>query len=173
MRRVAEGVEEADRQALDRLARERRDDLAQCRLVEGLQHVALVVEPFRHRQAPAARHQRLGQRDVQVVLVVAALVAEGEHVAETLGRDQRRAGALALDQRIGGEGRAMDEEVDVAGFQSGAIEQQDEPVEHAALGRFRRRQDLGGDAGAVDRLDRQVGEGPADIDREPRPSCHP
>ena len=65
-------------------ALQQRHQRAHRGLVERQQHVAFVVQPFRHRQAQMARHQRFRQHDVQVVLVVAALVAHRDHVAEAL-----------------------------------------------------------------------------------------
>ena len=90
----------------------RGDSAAHGRLVERQQHVALAHRCARAREAQAARHQRRRLLDEDVVLLEAVLVADLERVAKAFGGDQRRPRALALDQRVGGERRAVDDEVD-------------------------------------------------------------
>jgi hypothetical protein len=111
MRGIHEGMQETDGEALDPLALQELNLLTQRGLIEWHQHLAGIVQPFRHRDAPAAAHQRLRQFDVQVVLVVAGLIGQGEDVAEALRRDQRRLRALALNDRIRRERGAVDDEV--------------------------------------------------------------
>ena len=79
----------------------------------GSSTLPVVVQPLRHRQAQVARHQRLRQHDVQVVLVVTAFVAHRDHVAKSFGGEQRGAGALALDHRVGRQRGAVDHDADV------------------------------------------------------------
>ena len=112
--RVDETVQETDRHTLNLFAHQHRHQGVHGRFVERAQDVALVVESLRHGQPQMARHQRLGQHDVDVVLVVAALIAQRQHIAEPLGGDQRGAGPLALDHRIGGKRGAMHQDGDVA-----------------------------------------------------------
>ena len=112
-----------------------------------------------------AGDQRLGQDDVEVVLVVAALVAHREHVAEALGGDQGGTGAFALDHRVGGEGGAVHEDGDVRGGQAGGEQNGAHAFHHPLFGCGRGGQNL--DGGALARIfDREVGESAADIDGE-------
>ena len=56
-----------------------------------------------------ARHQRHGRRLAQVVAVVLQAFAHLDHVAMALGGEQADPGALALEQRVGRDGRAVDD----------------------------------------------------------------
>ena len=64
-------------------------------------------QPAGHLVAVATRHHRLGARGQVVVERRAVLPADLDHVAEALGRDQGHGGAAALEQRVGGDGRAV------------------------------------------------------------------
>ena len=59
--------------------------------------------------APLGRHQRRRMGRAQAVEVGARLAAELDDVLEALGGDERRARALALQQRVGRDGRAVRE----------------------------------------------------------------
>ena len=48
-----------------------------------------------------------GKLDLRIVHVVAMLVADRQHIAKTLGDDERRRQSLALDQRIGDDRGGM------------------------------------------------------------------
>ena len=163
VRGIDEGVQEADGDAFDALALQRGHQGAHGGVVERQQHVALVVQPLRDRQAQMARHQRLGQDDVEVVLVVTAFVAHRDDVAKALGRQQRGARALALDHRVGGERGAVDHDADVGGRDARGLEDVAHARHHALFRRGWRGQHLGREAPAVV-LERKVGEGAADVD---------
>ena len=79
-------------------------------LVKRHQHLAVGGKALRHVEAQRARHQRHGPVDHQVVMVEALFVALLDDVAEALRGDEGGLRTLALDQRIGGERRAMDED---------------------------------------------------------------
>ena len=166
MRRIDEGMQEADRHGLHPLAHHELNLARHGRLIQRQQHLAGVVQPFLHRQPPAPRHQRLRQLDIQVVLVVAALIAQREDVAEPLGGDQRGPGALALDHRIRRQRRAMDHQRQVGRGQPGAFQHHLHAVQHALLRCIRRGQHLGGPA-LLALFDSEVSEGAADVDCEP------
>ena len=161
--RVDEAMQQADGDALHLFAQQQRHQGAHRVFIQGAQDVALVVQPLRHRQAQVPWDQRLGQHDVKVVLVVAALVAHRQHVAETLGGDQRGAGALALDQRVGRQRRAMHQDGDIRGLQTRRCQDCLHPRHDALLGRGRGGQNLDGCALAL-MFDRKVGKSAADID---------
>ena len=134
MHRVDEGVQQADGDALDRFAYQQRHQGTHRVFVQRAEDVAFVVEAFGHRQAQMAGHQRLGQDDVEVVLVVAALVAHRQHVAKPLGGDQGRSGTLALDQRVGGQRGAVHDQRDIRGGEAGGGQDRAHTGQHALLG---------------------------------------
>ena len=110
---VREAVQERDRDRLDaragELARQPRDVLD----VDLLLDRPVGERALRHVEAQVARHERPRQIDVEVVDLVAALACDLDRVAVTVGREQRRARALALDDRVGDEGRAVHDPRDV------------------------------------------------------------
>ena len=81
--------------------------------IERGQHVAVAVHAFRHFEAVAARHQRVGELQEQVVDVVALLGAHLQDVAEALRGDQAEARAAALDQGVGDQRGAVHDVADV------------------------------------------------------------
>ena len=103
MRLMGEAVEEADGDGLDAVALEVGGDGAQRGLVERPQHGAVGGDALRHAAPPGAGDQRLRPLHVDVVLLEAVLPGDLDRIAEALGRHQRRAGALAFDQRVGGK----------------------------------------------------------------------
>ena len=166
MDRIDEGVQQPDGNAFDAFALQHRHQRAHGGNIKRQQHVSFVVEPFGDGQAQMTRNQRLGQHDIEVVLVVAALVAHRDHVAKALSGQQRRAGALALDNGVRGECGAVDDDADVGGGDTGGLQDVADTGHHALLGSSRRRQDLDREAPAV-MLERKIGERAADIDGQP------
>ena len=110
VRRVGKAVQKADRDALDAERGEPVGQRIDRLLVERRHDPAARVDPLRHDKAQAARHQRRRQVDIDVVLLEAVLVPDLDRVAEPLGRDQRGPGALALDDRVGRQRRAVDDD---------------------------------------------------------------
>ena len=115
MGRIAERVEQAHGQGfdtgLDQLVYHRPD----FGRIERDQHRAAVVEAFGDLTAQKAWHERLGIFQRDIVDVVAALAADFERVPKASGRDQTRLGALALNNRVGDQCRAVDQLRDVLG----------------------------------------------------------
>src|SRR5262249_57749359 len=93
---------------LDVRGGERLDRTGDAGFIEWDQHLPLRIDPLADRQAQPARNGRRRQIDVDVVLLEAVFVADLHHVAEALGGEKRGSGALSLDERIGGERRALD-----------------------------------------------------------------
>ena len=87
MRRVDVAVQKADRDALDLLGLEPLGKRRHRRLVERRHHPAARVDPLGHDAAQPARHQGRRQVDIDVVLLEAVLVADLDRVAEAFGRD--------------------------------------------------------------------------------------
>ena len=163
MDRIDEGVQQADGDAFYFFLADQRDQCVDGGLIERAHDPAGVVQSFRHRQAEVARDEGLGQHDVQVVLVVTAFVAHREDVAKTLGGDEGGAGALALDDGVGRQGGAVDDQSDVGGCDAGGLGDGAKTVQHALFGCGLGGQHLGGGACAA-LLEGEVGEGAADID---------
>ena len=76
MRGIDVGVQEADRDRLDVLRAQRRDQAFQRCLIERQQHGAIGSEAFGHFQSQLARDQRLGPLHVEVVLFETMLVGD-------------------------------------------------------------------------------------------------
>ena len=100
------------------------------------------VETLGNGEAQRARHQRARLLDGEVVLVVAALVGDIERVAEPLGGDQRRACAPPFDHGVGGERRAVHEDLDIAEPAARVGQDQAHTVQDGLFGSLRRRQQL-------------------------------
>ncbi len=106
---VGVGVQQADRDRLDAEPGERPGDRPDRVLVERDEHVAVPVEPLRDPEAQRPRDERDRLGELDVVQRRPDLAADLEDVAEALGRDQRGPRDLALDDRVGRHGRAMDD----------------------------------------------------------------
>ncbi len=65
--------------------------------VERQKYGAGSIDALFHRVTHLARQQRFGQVEVQIILLEPAFGAHLDHVAEALGRDQRRLGPAPLD----------------------------------------------------------------------------
>jgi hypothetical protein len=105
------------------------------------------------------------------------LFADLDRVAEAFGCDQRRRRALALDDGIGDERRAVHDLARLLWRQAGFGERLRQPLGNGAAGIVRRRERLANvKRAALGVKDQQVGEGPADIDADPQAlpvTCHP
>ena len=113
MRGIGVAVDEADRDGFIALGLQALRQPLQRGLVERFDFAPFGVDAPRHGKAILTRDQRRGQFDVEIILLEAALGPHFDDVAKTLGRDQRRARAAPLDQRIGGQRRAMNDKIDL------------------------------------------------------------
>ena len=75
-------------------------DVADRLLLEFRDDVAAGGDAFADAEAVRAADERIGILDVQVVEVVAALVADAQHVLEAVGRDEAGLDALAFQNRV-------------------------------------------------------------------------
>ena len=174
VRRVDVGVQEADRRALDPLGGELRGRGFDRPFVEGQDRLARGVEPLGNGEAPLPRHQRHRLLHVDVVLLEAALRPHLDGIAEAFRRHQRGPCALALDQRVGGERGAVNNQCNVRGRDAAGVHRLREGLAHPFLGRVGRRQHLRRDP-LRPALQHDIGEGAADIDADPNPrvrTCH-
>ena len=80
-------------------------------IVERRRHLAVGLEPLPDAEAQLARHQRFRRRRAQIVAVALEAFAHFDHVAMAFGREQRNLRALALQQRVGRDRRAVNQPV--------------------------------------------------------------
>jgi hypothetical protein len=96
-------------------------------------------------------------------------VANLERVPEALGGQERGARALALDERVGGQGRAVHDGADGAGGRSRFFEERRDTLLDRVRRVFRGGEDLAHARGAGRLVDHhEIGEGAADVHAEPR-----
>ena len=118
-----------------------------------------------HRKAQPARHQRRRQVDVDVVLLEPVLVADLDRVAEALGGKEGGLGALALDDRVGRQGRAVNDDRQIPRGERRFAQYGADRFEDGAFGSLPGGQDLGAVA-PPGRFERHIREGAADIDAQ-------
>ncbi len=135
------GVEVSDRDALDAGGAEARDLIGKLAEVERRHDMAISIGTLIDAAPERPRHQRLGQLELQIVVVVARLAPDRENVDEPRRREEPGTRPLALDHRIGGERRAMEDDTDVLGPDSSLAEQAADALDHRVAGIARRRQE--------------------------------
>ena len=151
VRGVAEREKQADRDRLDAVEVRQRVEL------ERLEH-AVGADPLADAVTALERDERLGVRRAEPVELRAVLPPQVEQVLEAGGRDERRPRALALEQGVRRDRRAVREALDLGrtdGRRRG---------EHRLL-LPRRRRHLCRPQLAVGEQ-HGVGEGPADVDTQ-------
>ena len=164
---MEEREEQAHGDGLDVVALDEVHDVVHVLEAQRLDHPALGVHALADLEAQVAGHEDGGPVLEQVVEARARRAAQLEHVAQAARRDERRARALALEQRVGDDRRRVGEERDVARGDTAARERGGERVQHAAGEVARRRRhldDARGAAGLVHQDD--VGERAADVDAD-------
>ena len=167
VRRVDVGVQEADGDRRDPVPAETPDGLAQAGLVERHEHLAVEGHPLGHLPDPRAGDQRGGLLDEEIVELVALLPADDQDVAEAPGRQEGDVPALSLDDDVRAERGPVHGLDEVGPAEPRAGDQLAEPL-HARPGRVvRRREALAGEEAPVVGLEREVGEGPADVEADP------
>lgn len=133
--------------------------------VERAQHSAPGIHPLPQGEAGIARDQRFGQDEIEVILLEAAFGPHLDDVAEAFRGDESRSRPAPLDQRIGGQCRAMDDPGEGRRRKARLAADTLHPLEDRVLGGSVGGQDLGG-VQASARLEHHVREGSADIDAE-------
>ncbi len=122
--------------------------------------VDLAREMTRDQRPVAVKEQAIGFRPIAA--------ADDVHVARSAGDDEPGLGALSFDQRVDGDGRAVDQFVDDGGFQPALADAVDD-----ALFQLRRRGEalrLNEALGGIVEAD-QIGEGASDIDGDDDHAC--
>ncbi len=104
-------------------------------LVQRHQHLTPRIHAFEDRQAKPPGHQRFGQIDIEIVLLVAVFIAHLYCIAEPLRGDQCGRRPFVLDQQVGGESGAVDNRRHCLRFQTGSLQDIADSGEDATLGR--------------------------------------
>ncbi len=166
-------MQEADCDRLGAALDQRPDRGDDLRWVERTELPAVASHPLIDLDPQFARDQRLGRRREEIVDVVHLLTAEGEQVAETGRRQEGGRRARALDHSVGDQRRGVDDERQLLRPQA-AVGHQVPPPGERRRGRVHRvgqrlvlRDDLPGSE--ID--EREVGEGPADVEAQREPGA--
>ena len=162
VRGVGVGMNQADGDRAEILLPDPRGNLAQRVFVQRSQNLSLRADPARDGEPILTRDQGFGQPDVQIVLREPVFGPHFDHVAKPFGRDQGGARAAPFDQRIGGQRRAMNDDVDLGQGNARRFGHNGDPVED----RLFRRGVVGQNLGRIELpadVKRDVGERAADI----------
>ncbi|OPZ04391.1 MAG: hypothetical protein BWZ08_02707 [candidate division BRC1 bacterium ADurb.BinA292] len=163
------GMEQADGHRRHLMPAELIDQQAEGVLVEGLEDFARGGDALGHLEAQEAFDQRRRFFEEQVEKLRDAQAPDLEDVAKAFGRDQRRAGAAPLQNRIGGDRRAMGDFADALAARVGhGFQQRRDAVQHALFVIGRRGGDLARPDGAVAIHQDDVGKGSADVGADPQ-----
>ena len=169
MEAVGVRVEEADRNGLHAGGQEGVDRAGRLRLVERAHDLAPVVDALAHLQPPVAGNERRGLLPGEVVEARHAQAADLEDVAEALGGEEARAGALPLQDRVGGDRGAVDDLADHRRVEPLLREEPADALHDATAQVVRRRRDLRREDAALLGEEHDIGERAADIDADAEP----
>ena len=115
MVRVHVTVQETDSECLDLLFHEQGYEGGQRRFIECPQYRTVGGDPLGHDMAADPRHERLRPFHINVVLLEPVLIGNFDGVAKAVGGDERGPRSLTLDQRVGRERRAVNDQPHLAG----------------------------------------------------------
>ncbi len=160
------GVQEGESDAFHFLRAQFGHQCTHGGFVERQPHGALCVDALGDRETQGARRQRFRLVDRKVVLIVAALGTDIEHIAETLRCDKRRLRSAALNDGVGRERRAVNEDVDIAYVGARIGQNETHPVQHRLLRSRGRRQHLARSA-ILTHIQDDIRERASDIDGKP------
>ena len=166
---IAKREEIADRDRLDPfLLDQSRHGGAHLRLVERNDDRAVGTDPFGDSRAAAPggeKDRRLGVHE-EVVHARALLPADLQHVLEALGHQETDARALLLEDRVGGDGRAVHEALDVPRRLAAQLQHRLDSGQDSGDEILLRRGHLRGPDPVPPAAD-HVGEGAPDVDANP------
>nr|WP_228430456.1 hypothetical protein [Baekduia soli] len=167
--RVQEGEQEADADRLHAPVLELEDRLDRARLVERDRDLARGHDALGDRLAVLALHQRpalvgdvLHEREVVRPLVA----ADVDDVAEALRRQHPGAPAVVLEERVGGDRGAVEDQVDVRGRDAGDVADLVRALDGAARRIIVRRRQLVDDDALLEAPEDDVGVRSAHVDAE-------
>jgi hypothetical protein len=159
-------MHETDRHRLHALCAQALSRTADRAFIEREQHAPSAVQALAYGKPQRTRHERRRAFHVDVVLLEALLVPHLENVPHALGGHECGARALALDQRVRRQRRAVDEDRHVRGCALRVGEHAPDAF-HDPSFRSRCSQDFTR-VTALRRLEHDVGERSADIRGELR-----
>ena len=164
VRRIAKTVEIADADRLDPLVTKLANQAADKIFVERREHAAIGSHPLRHIEAQVARHQRFRQIEIQIIQFVAMLAADLHGVAKARRGEERRQRTLALDQRVGHQGRAVNKRAALTGFYRAVFQRRPERILDGQTRIARSSKRLADHCCTVVADQQHVGEGSTNID---------
>ena len=103
MFRIGVGMQQAYGNCLHRFGPHPFDDAIHGIIAQGQQHIAPRIHPLADLQAQPARNQRLRLDIERIIKTRHPDAPQFQHIAETFGGNQRRLGALPLQDRVGGD----------------------------------------------------------------------
>ena len=168
---IGVAVQEAYCDGVELAIPQRRHQRAYRRLIEFQQYRPVGGKPLRHGEAVLTADQWFGPFHIQVVLFEAMLIGNFDGIAKPVGRHQRGMRALAFDQGIGRQRRAMDDQRDIGRRHARAFQDFADPFQHRAF-RCRRCGQQLETVLSASVLKNNVGEGATNIYRQPRATIH-
>jgi hypothetical protein len=161
--RIAIREQEDDRDRLDAVGGELARGGAHRLLVQRRQHLARRGQAPGNFAAAAARHERRGAAVQHVVHPQEIAAADLQDVAEPLGGHEAGRGALALQERVDPDGRAVDHQPTIGQPHAGLVHAAQDAGEELAG----RAEGLGVDDNARGLVERdEIREGTADVDAD-------
>lgn len=159
--RIGIGMQQRDRDTLHAGPLQPGHQTLDLRVIQRLQHPALVIEALSKPEASFRRHQRQRfWRDVETIEIAAAIARDLQHVGKAFGRHQCHFRQPSFDDGVGHARGAVDEALDLALAQADRLDR----LQHRLNRSLRSRRHLRDPClrgGVSDRDD--VGEGAADI----------
>ena len=166
--RIAVGVDEADDEPLDTLLGQPPGGRGHRGLVQRGVDPPVGPEPLRDLGDARARDQRLGTAAVEIERVRQAEALDLEDVPEPLGHQEAEPRAGALDERVHRDRGAVHHHVDRAQIDAVLPGQAVEAIlDGPGEVRRSRRHLQAGDVVTRGVVEREIGEGSADVDAEP------
>ena len=166
--RVRVGVEQRDRHRLRPAGEHAVDGRLQGRGIERDDHAAVRGKAFDHLEYPPPGHQRRRLVHVEVVGLVALLPPDEQHVAEAVRGEQGGGAALAFDDRVGGDGRRVQDGGERPGRETRLRHQPVEALDHRPrriVGGRRHLEEARRDAARPG--EHEIGERAPDVERHP------
>ena len=168
VRGVGVAVQQNDGDGADALRPDGAGGLAHGGLVEGSELAPVRPDAAGDLEDVLGRHGALGlDPGEQAGAARHVLAADLEHVLEAVRGDERGAGALALEDQVGGNRGAVQDAGDVGAGEVGDLQDLGNAVAEALRGIARGRRRLGGPDAAGGWIEqRHVGEGAAGVDAD-------
>ena len=164
---IGKAVDQRDSDTLRPDGGDAREAIRHTRGIQRRLHRTIRAHPLHHAEARIAWHQHRVRIGREAVDVPAHMAVDLQHILEARGRDQCGARKLALQHRIGRNGRAMQQQPNLGEREAEALTGFGDAAQQPHRGIIRRR-------GRLPRMHRaraavenlKVGESAADIDSD-------